>query len=83
MQINLKLGGPLVKYSPSDPPKNNPVIEVDTNSTVQSVLQHLKVPDGQAVMVILNNSMVTRPDYASTLLSQNDELSLLKPITAG
>jgi len=84
--VNLKLGGALVEYAPAPnvtDQTNKHTLDLETNSTVQAALNQLGVPVEQPVMIILNDAMVARPDYETTLLSDGDTLALMKPITAG
>jgi len=83
VSVSLKLGGAMVKYSPRGQPGSTHNIELAANNSVQSVLDELQVPVEQPLMIILNDAMVARTDYASTLLVDGDKLSLMPPIQAG
>ena len=81
--VHVKAGGAMVQYMPKTAPTNNATIECDAACSVQQLLLTLGVPDEQPLMIILNNAMVARPDYESTILANNDTLSLMPPIQAG
>jgi len=81
--ISVKLGGAMVKYAPQGQPGNTHNIDLTESKSVQSILEKLKVPAEQPLMVILNDTMVARTDYANTLLSEGDTLALMPPIQAG
>jgi len=83
MNVKIKLGGALVKYAPPDFSGVSDTVTLNDNSSVQGALDHFSIPSEQPLMVILNDSMVARPDYAATVLANGDTLSLMPPITAG
>jgi len=81
--VQVKLGGAMVKYAPPNQPGSRHVIKLNGATTVQDVLEELNVPEEQPLMVILNEAMVARPDYATTELADGDALALMPPIQAG
>jgi len=81
--VSVKLGGAMVKYAPKGQPGNTHDILLPALKSVESILDELNVPAEQPLMVILNDTMVARTEYASTLLSDGDTLSLMPPIQAG
>ncbi len=81
--VHVKLGGAMVQYAPPDQPGSRHVLELDQETSVQDVLDKLHVPAEQPLMVILNDAMVARTEYATTVLTQGDALSLMPPIKAG
>ncbi len=81
--VHVKLGGAMVQYAPPDKPGSKHVIELDQETTIQDLLDKLRVPVEQPLMVILNDAMVARPDYATTVLTNGDALALMPPIKAG
>ncbi len=82
-RVNVKLGGAMVKYAPEGKSGSSHAIELPEAKNVQSVLDVLQIPEAQPLMIILNDAMVARPDYNSTLLVDGDSLSLMPPIQAG
>jgi len=83
IKVNVKAGGAMVQYMPKTAPANSTTIECAVACSVKQLLINLGVPDEQPLMIILNNAMVARPDYESTILVNNDSLSLMQPIQAG
>jgi len=81
--VNIKAGGAMVQYMPDTASANNAAIQCDAACSVKQLLLNLGIPDEQPLMIILNDAMVARPDYQSTLLADNDTLSLMPPIQAG
>jgi len=81
--VNVKLGGAMVQYAPPDQPGSRHVFELHQKTSVQDLLDRLQVPVEQPLMVILNDTMVARPDYATTVLTNGDALALMPPIQAG
>lgn len=81
--VNIKLGGAMLQYAPADNPGSRHVFELVKQTSVQDLLDTLHVPVEQPLMIILNDTMVARPDYGQTLLSDGDNLSLMPPIQAG
>lgn len=81
--VTVKLGGAMVQYAPKGQPGSTHNIEIPANNTVQSVLDVLLVPAEQPLMIILNDTMVARPEHATTLLNDGDKLALMPPIQAG
>lgn len=83
VNVHLKLGGAMVKYAPDGAPGSKHSLTLAENQTVQQVLQLLQVPAEQPFMIILNDAMVGRTEYTTTLLLDGDQLSLMPPIQAG
>ncbi len=83
VSVNLKLGGAMVQYAPANQTGSRHVLNLDQNTSIQTLLDRLDVPAEQPLMIILNDAMVARPEYESTLLSDGDALSLMPPIQAG
>lgn len=83
MSVSVKLGGALVEFAPAGHSGNTHTMSLDVQTSVQDILEQLAVPAEQPLMVILNDSMVARPDYSTTLLTNGDQLSLMPPIRAG
>ena len=83
MNITVKLGGALVKYAPPDTKGSSHELSLPENANVQHVLDRFQVPAEQPLMIILNDAMVARPNYPTTILNDGDSLALMPPITAG
>lgn len=83
VSVQVKLGGAMVQYAPADHPGSRHVFNLEKETTVQDLLDRLQVPAEQPLMIILNDAMVARPDYATTVLANDDNLALMPPIQAG
>jgi sulfur carrier protein ThiS len=79
----LKAGGSLVERLPESASGTTALFNIGNASSVDDVMRELGIPADQRVLVILNGTMVPRPDLASTLLANGDRLSLMPPIQAG
>ena len=83
MTLNIKFGGPLVRYKPEGCTGNTAYLDSVEGLTLTSLLNDLGVPEEQRLLVILNGAVIAADFYDSTQLSDNDELSLMPPIQAG
>jgi sulfur carrier protein ThiS len=83
MQISVKLFGALRQYLPAGSSYNSCQLTIATNAMLEDVLGQLAIPDQKAYLVIINDEKINRQDYASTQLSENDEIVLLPPIKGG
>lgn len=81
--VQVKLGGAMVQYAPADQPGSRQVFDLEKQTTVQDLLDKLGVPVEQPLMIILNDAMIARSDYAATVLTNGDALALMPPIQAG
>jgi sulfur carrier protein ThiS len=83
MQISVKLFGALRQYLPAGSSYNSCQLTIATNAMLEDVLGQLAIPDQKAYLVIINDEKINRQDYASTQVSENDEIVLLPPIKGG
>jgi len=83
VEVHVKLGGAMVQFAPAGQPGSRHVFKLDQKTSVQDLLDKLLVPVEQPLMIILNDAMVARPDYATTVLANGDALALMPPIQAG
>jgi len=83
VEVRVKLGGAMVQYAPADQPGSQHLMTLNQQTTVQDLLDKLHVPVEQPLMIILNDTMIARPEYATTVLSNGDALALMPPIQAG
>lgn len=81
--MQVKLGGAMVQYAPANHSGSRHVLDFDKETSVQDLLDRLQVPAEQPLMIILNDAMVARPDYVTTVLANGDSLALMPPIQAG
>ena len=77
MQITVKLFANLRKYAPGD--KNVFTMTVDPETTINSLLQQLKVPAGVDRVILVNG----RRGKEEGTLADGDTLTLFPPMTGG
>lgn len=58
-------------------------IEVDVGATPADVIRLMNIPENHRLMVILDGTMVTRPELAKVKLQESQTISLNPPIQAG
>ena len=83
MQVSVKLFGALRQYLPAGSSFNSCQLTVATDTMLEDVLGQLPIPEQKTYLVIVNDEKVNRQDYASTQVSENDEIVLLPPIKGG
>ena len=83
MDITVKLFGGLRHFLPAGSGFNSCVIEVESGSSLQALLDKTPVPRDQAYMVLLNDSKIAEDQYDDTPLQEGDDLVLLPPIKGG
>lgn len=64
-------------------PNGNGPLEVADEQTIQGLLDQIGIESDTPIMVIVNDDLIPAPQYASTLLSNNDKVALVQPIQAG
>lgn len=79
MQVNIKAGGAIAEYVPG----GSTILDVADDASVAAIIQQLGIPSDKPLMVIVNDDLIPAPKYATTLLAQDDKLSLVQPIQAG
>ena len=83
MSLNVKFGGPLVQFKPDHAKGNSASFDNADGLTLVKLLQELRIPSEQRLLVILNGSVVPAEAYGQTHLGNDDVLSLMPPIQAG
>ncbi len=76
MEIKVKLYGELAQYSPNQ--KDNFSIQLPQGTSLKELVDLLKVPDHQVMLIIKNGLRATEEDF----LKHGDEIILL-PIVGG
>ncbi len=79
MQVNIKAGGAITEFVPS----GSATLDVVNDASVATVIEQLGIPSDKPLMVIVNDDLIPAANYATTLLAQDDKLSLVQPIQAG
>ena len=83
MKLTVKTTGLLGKYLPQGSSRNKGVVDIDDNSTIQQLIEHLGVPDNGRCHVTVNGSMVQKDQWESTTLTGTDDVVLMAAISAG
>ncbi len=83
MQITVKTTGLLGKYLPEGSSRNKGVVELPDDSTVRDLLLHLQIPDDGRCYVTFNDALLQAEQFDSTIIKEDDAITLMAPITAG
>jgi len=75
--------GDLRQYLPVKGKFDQCKLEVPPESTVDSALQRLRLPDNKPYIVLLNGALQQESDYSSTNLQTDDEITVFPPIKGG
>ncbi|MFQ5881840.1 MAG: cupin domain-containing protein [Candidatus Methylomirabilales bacterium] len=81
MKIEIKLFASLRKLLPPDADGSAATIEIEDGLTVAGLLEHLKVPEELAQLVLVNGANI-EGDYARTL-QEGDTVSVFPPVAGG
>ena len=79
MQVNIRAGGAIAEHVPG----GSTTLEISDNASLANVIEQLGIPSDKPLMVIVNDGLIPAANYATTLLAQDDKLSLVQPIQAG
>lgn len=77
MQITVKFYGNLKKYLPEK--REIAQMEIDPDTTIQTLLSRLGVPDTQVWMSAINDNVVDE----SSVLHEGDLLEIFEPVGGG
>ena len=83
MQITVKTTGLLGKYLPDGSSRNKGVVELPDSSTARDLLLKLQVPDDGRCSVIFNDTLLQAEEINNTVITEQDAITLMAPITAG
>jgi sulfur carrier protein ThiS len=83
MKLTVKTTGLLGKYLPQGSSRNKGVVEIDDNSTICQLIEHLGIPDNGRCHVTINGSMVQKDQWHLRPLTSTDDIVLMAPISAG
>lgn len=77
MRVRVRLHGYLHGYAESKSPEFD--LELSSGVTLAELIRNLKIPDSEVWVVSLNGKNVP----VSTVLSNNDDVSVFPPVTGG
>lgn len=83
MQITIKTTGLLGKYLPEGSSRNKGVVEIPDHCTVRSLLIQLNIPDNGRCYVTFNDNLLQTHEIDTTIITEDDAITLMAPITAG
>lgn len=79
MQITIKLYATLRRYGPSLPSGAGFTLDLPAGSDVAGVVEHLGMPDGVALVAMVNNEVV----HLDRVVVAGDTVSLFPPVAGG
>jgi sulfur carrier protein ThiS len=84
VRITLKLYASLTKYLPEAFRKNHAMpMEIDTDSTIDTIIAPLGMPPALVKLVVLNGVFVPPSERAVTRFVDGDVLAIWPPVTGG
>lgn len=83
MKIHIELYASLMHLLPPGKDRFRREMNVDDNSTVQQLIDQLKIPQEQAHLVLVNGQFVEGPERATRQLVMNDTLAVWPPVAGG
>jgi len=85
ISVPVKFGGALVRYKPSGSAAGNrlDIRLTGAKPTVGQLLEILKIPADARLMIIVNDTLVSRAEAHAKTLTSDDSVSLVPPIQAG
>jgi sulfur carrier protein ThiS len=82
-QIQVKLFASLSDFLPADAHKNATRCEVADDTTVESILERMKVPLEMCHLVLLNGDFVPPGRRKTLVVSEGDTVAVWPPIAGG
>ena len=79
MQITVKLYATLRRYGPESHPEAGFSLDIPAGSDVERVAQLLGIPDGVALVAMVNNEVV----HVDHVLVSGDRLCVFPPVAGG
>jgi molybdopterin synthase sulfur carrier subunit len=83
MKIYIELYASLMPLLPPGTERFRREMTVDDSTTVQQLIDQLRIPPEQAHLVLLNGSFVNPGDRAARQLEENATLSVWPPVAGG
>jgi len=79
MLITVKLYATMRRYGPEASSGTGFALDVPADSDVEKALQHLSIPDGAALVAMVNNEVV----HLDHVLAAGDLLCIFPPVAGG
>ena len=83
MRVHIKAAAALREFLPVGAVKGKIEMDVEEGTTPADIIHLLGIPAERRLMVILDGTMVTRPDLNVIKMKESQTLSLNPPIQAG
>jgi len=83
MQVTFKLFATLVDYLPAGAKFNQVELDVEPDTTVQSLIDRFSLPPRQVHLVLVNGHYLKTEDRATQRLRVGDVLAIWPPIAGG
>ena len=83
MQITLKLYAMLTEYLPPGAEKNVGSLNLPEGTSVEKVVQQLRLPERYVHLVLINGVYVSPDSLAGVMLSDGDTLAIWPPVAGG
>lgn len=78
----MKTTGLLGKFLPEGSDRNRGDVELPDDSSVQTLLNQLAIPDGRC-LVTINGALLQKEEFGTTTISSSDAIVLMAPLAAG
>lgn len=83
MRITVKTSEPFKRYLPAGSSDRTAELEIAQGATAMDVLARLGFPSGQNVLLILNESALSKAERTERGLQEGDSLTILSPLKGG
>jgi sulfur carrier protein ThiS len=83
MRISVKLYATLGDYLPPGAERNVATVDVPEGSTVQAVIESLKLPAELVHLVLVNGSYIAPETRTEVVLQGDDALAVWPPVAGG
>ena len=83
MKITLKLYALLTDYLPTGAKRHAIEISVNPKTSVQQVIDQIKIPTKMAHLVLLNGIYLDQNERQQKLLKERDTLAIWPPVAGG
>ena len=82
MIISIKTTGLLGKFLPEGSDRNRGDVELPDDSSVQTLLDQLAIPEGRC-LVTINGELLQKEEFSATTITTSDTVVLMAPLAAG
>jgi len=83
MRITIKLYAMLTEYLPAGAEKNVSALDLPDQTTVEQVIQQLRLPERYVHLVLVNGVYINHDSLAAAVLNEDDVLAIWPPVAGG